>query len=216
MSKSRWTIAAVLATGFLSTAWAVDGVILIDQNRALAGNVTPGDGAGFPITISQPGSYRLTSNLNVPSGFNGIEITSPNVTIDLNGFLVSTPDPISFPPFYFGIHYSGAAIPKYITIRNGNIDGFVVPIQLIANVKCQYCTFTDLITRVPVGASSWDLGNWTRVQNVTAINSSLNVICPSLVTNTVARDISKSFPFPGDPNPASVGSCTFGNNSTTF
>src|SRR5262245_22568311 len=39
-----------------------------------------------PVTISQPGSYRLSSNLNVPSNTNGIEISSNDVTIDLNGF----------------------------------------------------------------------------------------------------------------------------------
>jgi hypothetical protein len=35
------------------------GVVLIDQSRALAGNVTPGDNSGFPVTISQPGTYQL-------------------------------------------------------------------------------------------------------------------------------------------------------------
>ena len=44
-------------------ALAVDGVTLIDQNKALAGSVTPGDTPGFPVTISQPGSYRLSGNL---------------------------------------------------------------------------------------------------------------------------------------------------------
>ncbi len=43
----------------VSPAGAVDGVVLIDQNRALAGNVTPGDTPGFPVTISLSGSYRL-------------------------------------------------------------------------------------------------------------------------------------------------------------
>ena len=55
------TLAALLVTLLAAApaAHAVDGVVLIDQSRALAGNVTPGDTAGFPITISQPGSYRL-------------------------------------------------------------------------------------------------------------------------------------------------------------
>ena len=42
---------------------AADGVVGIDQNSALAGSVTPGDAPGFPVTISQSGSYRLTGNL---------------------------------------------------------------------------------------------------------------------------------------------------------
>ncbi|MFC1602008.1 right-handed parallel beta-helix repeat-containing protein [Pseudomonadota bacterium] len=67
-----------------------DGVILIDQAKAMAGNVTPGDAAGFPVTIGQSGSYRLASNLTVADGTkDGIEITTNNVTVDLNGFSIS-------------------------------------------------------------------------------------------------------------------------------
>ena len=55
--------AGLLAAG---PAAAVDGLILIDQNKALAGNVTPGDTAGFPVSITRSGSYRLTSDLIVP------------------------------------------------------------------------------------------------------------------------------------------------------
>lgn len=79
---------------FASNAYAVDGVVLINQTNALAGNVTPGDTPGFPVTISQPGSYRLSSNLSIPDPgtpigtAGGIEIKSDNVTIDLNGFTI--------------------------------------------------------------------------------------------------------------------------------
>ena len=45
---------------------AVDGVVLINQAAALAGNVTPGDTPGFPVVISVSGSYRLSGNLTVP------------------------------------------------------------------------------------------------------------------------------------------------------
>ena len=47
---------------------ASDGVIEINQARALQGGVTEGDTPGFPVTISQSGSYRLTGNLTVPGG----------------------------------------------------------------------------------------------------------------------------------------------------
>ena len=81
----------VAFTGLLATMssslYAVDGVVLIDQNHALAGNITPGDTPGFPVTISQPGSYKLSSNLTVPDAdTTAIQITSNNVTLDLNGF----------------------------------------------------------------------------------------------------------------------------------
>jgi hypothetical protein len=73
-------------------AFAVDGVVLINQANALAGNVTPGDTPGFPVTISQSGSYRLSSNLVItdPTG-TVIQITADDVTIDLNGFSIIGP-----------------------------------------------------------------------------------------------------------------------------
>ena len=51
----------LLLTGTVP-AFAADGVIEINQARAKAGGVTPGDTPLFPVTISQPGSYRLTGN----------------------------------------------------------------------------------------------------------------------------------------------------------
>jgi hypothetical protein len=60
-----------------------------EQLKAMAGNITPGDTPGFPVTISQPGSYRLDSNLTVPDvNTTAILITANNVTLDLNGFSI--------------------------------------------------------------------------------------------------------------------------------
>lgn len=47
----------------------------------------PGSGAAVHV-ISQPGSYYLSSNIDVPSGKNGLHVTASNVTIDLNGFAI--------------------------------------------------------------------------------------------------------------------------------
>jgi hypothetical protein len=67
-------------------------VVLIDQKHALAGGVTPGDAPGFPVTISQPGSYRLSGNPTVPDlNTTAIHITADRVTLDLNGFSISGP-----------------------------------------------------------------------------------------------------------------------------
>jgi hypothetical protein len=62
----------------------------IDQAKALAGGVTPGDAPGFPVQINKPGSYKLTSNLDVPLHVQAIQVAAPGVTIDLNGFVVSS------------------------------------------------------------------------------------------------------------------------------
>lgn len=75
-----------------TAADAVDGVILIDQNKAMTGGVTPGDTPGFPVSITQPGSYRLVTNLVIADpNTNAIEISANHVTIDLNGFAIMGP-----------------------------------------------------------------------------------------------------------------------------
>jgi parallel beta-helix repeat protein len=71
-------------------AFAVDGLIEINQARALAGGVTASDTAGFPVTLDTARSYILTGNLSVSNAADhGIEITANDVTVDLNGFTVS-------------------------------------------------------------------------------------------------------------------------------
>lgn len=82
-------LATALAGVMSGTARAVDGVVLINQVRALAGNVTPGDAPGFPVTISRAGSYRLASDLTVAgANVDGIYINTNDVTLDLNGFTI--------------------------------------------------------------------------------------------------------------------------------
>ena len=94
MTITTLSIAVLLAA--IGSALAVDGVIEINQARAMAGGVTPGDAPGFPVNISLPGSYRLTSNLDVsgepnPQNVTAISITPSEVTIDLNGFAILGP-----------------------------------------------------------------------------------------------------------------------------
>jgi hypothetical protein len=104
--------------------------IPINQTRASAGGITPGDSAGFPVTISASGSYRLTGNLTVPN-FDGIDITAPDVTIDLNGFTMSGPvtcsgsgSSIVCSPSsgWRGIRTFDPAVR--VVIRNGTVRGF--------------------------------------------------------------------------------------------
>lgn len=122
----------VLALLALTAAGQALAQATIDQNKALAGNVTPGDMPGFPITLSVPGSYKLTGNLVVPGGLNGIEITSDNVTLDLNGFRIAgsgscTRDQASYvvtcsSPSAYGIVVTAGGVTG--TVRNGSVQGF--------------------------------------------------------------------------------------------
>lgn len=87
------SMGAALHWGAIGAAHAVDGMILITQQKAQTGSVTPGDAPGFPVTLSQPGSYRLSGNLTVPDqNTTAIQVTTDNATIDLNGFSILGPN----------------------------------------------------------------------------------------------------------------------------
>src|SRR6266567_1525463 len=104
-------------------ASGVDGTVLINQSTVMAAG-------GFPYMITQPGSYRLSGNLQAPVNTSAIVITGVYVTLDLNGFsincsantgtttiCVSDYDPIR--------NFGGAG---RITIANGVISANTPPI----------------------------------------------------------------------------------------
>ena len=138
MSKNVQTLRFAAAVAFAGAAampaWAVDGVILIDQNKATAGSVTPGDAPGFPVSINQPGSYKLTGDLTVPdANTTAIEINASHVTLDLNGFAILGPtdcsgnlNPCANAGSGHGIttfHGDNVTPAFNITIRNGTVQG---------------------------------------------------------------------------------------------
>jgi hypothetical protein len=117
-------LSALILSCFASTAFAVDGIILIDQARAMAGGVSPSDSPGFPITLSQPGSYRLSGNLNVPPNTAGIVISTSGVTLDLNGFQLAGSGASGSTGIF------AATMHRGITIRNGSVTRFGKGIDL--------------------------------------------------------------------------------------
>jgi hypothetical protein len=131
--KRVFLFSVLIGLAALPQAFAVDGVILISQTTALLGNVTPGDTPGFPVTISQPGSYRLSSNLTVPDGnTTAIQVTSTNVTIDLNGFsiigpVVCTGEPVTScnPSGASGVGIVTSSNTT-VTVTNGTVQGMGV------------------------------------------------------------------------------------------
>src|SRR4051812_47183537 len=143
LRQAHWVAAAALL--FALPASAIDGVTLIDQNRALAGGVTPGDAPGFPISITRPGQYRLSGNLTVPDvDTTAIEVATDHVTIDLNGFVIAGPvDCLPTLPACPGVgNGSGVATvpttlqsPRFnVSVRNGTIQGMGANgIQLIGD-----------------------------------------------------------------------------------
>jgi len=116
------TLVLVLGAG---AANAVDGVIEINDARVVVGGVTPGDAPGYPLTIDQPGSYRLTGQLFVSDPtLNVVEITADHVTLDLNGFAIRCV--VVFTPCVGNGFGSGilAYLASDVTVRNGVIRDF--------------------------------------------------------------------------------------------
>jgi len=123
-----------------SSAFAVDGVIEINQTSVLAGGITPSDSPGYPATIDTSGSYRLTSDLSLPStsGVRGIEIVGGPVTIDLNGFTVLGPG-------------SCAGIPPSCSGAFGTVG---IEISTSQPVRIEGGTLTGLLTAINVTNTS--------------------------------------------------------------
>lgn len=89
-AAARYAAFALFLLAIIPRAHAVDGVTEINQVRALTGAVTPGDTAGFPVTLDHAGSYRLTGNLVVNDpNVTAIIVSVADVTIDLNGFEIA-------------------------------------------------------------------------------------------------------------------------------
>ncbi|MCC6367399.1 MAG: hypothetical protein IT165_28080 [Bryobacterales bacterium] len=115
--------------------YAVDGVVLIDQKAAMGGKVTAMDTPGFPVTISQAGSYRLSGNLVVPdAATTAIQITADDVTLDLNGFSIIGPNVCTANPTrctfsggagigVMAVGPVGVVSPANVRVMNGTVRG---------------------------------------------------------------------------------------------
>ena len=203
-SKVHIVAAFVLAiVSIPSTVLAVDGVILLDQNKAMAGGVTPGDAPGFPITFTQPGSYRLSSNLTVPSGVSAaIQINADGVTIDLNGFTIKGPGVFGSDPFY-GVNSSDRQRTK---IHNGSIVGFVVGLQFAGTA--QYVTLEKLfINATTISGGTTPILGIGAIVGHDAVSHALirevqsegqiQVTCPGLVLDTTGDVVEIKVPYDG-------------------
>lgn len=124
----RWSLFLSLFV-FASTALAVDGVIEINHARALAGGVTPGDEPGYPVTLNQSGSYRLTGNLTMPDkDTTGISAFGDDIVIDLNGFAIKGPNLCAVAPDGLTCGQNGLGLGVHLqgsrgAVRNGIVSG---------------------------------------------------------------------------------------------
>lgn len=185
--KLRIVFAAVVAALALVplTVSAVDGVVLIDQNKALAGGITPGDAPGFPVTIGRAGSYRLAGNLTLPASADGIVIAESGVTLDLNGFSI-----IGAGGNTRGITDDSVARSR-IVVRNGHITGFPSSVRLQASNRV---VIEQLIADPgPVGLAIV-VGPFSRLhQNIAGANGLIQIECPSIATENITDGFVTSF-----------------------
>ncbi|MFO0690027.1 MAG: hypothetical protein U0900_15125 [Myxococcota bacterium] len=89
----RRTLGLVAAFSIVAVAThASDGVLEINQVCATGPGCAAGDAPGFPVSISAPGSYRLTSNLSVDPTTTAIQVSANSVHVDLGGFAIVGPN----------------------------------------------------------------------------------------------------------------------------
>ena len=168
-------LAALAAASAGSTpASAADGLLEINQTCAVQTGCFAGDTAGFPVTITASGSYRLTSNLVVPNeNTAGIQVATDNISIDLAGFEIRGPVVCSGTPLACtpssgtgsGVQRTLATLSG-ISLRNGSIrgmggNGAILGVQSeVTNVRARWNRVDGI--RTDIGSTV--LGN-TAYQN---------------------------------------------------
>ncbi len=109
-------------------ALASDGRIEVSHACAQVG-CFPGDPPGYPVEVTAPGSYLLTSDLLLPDGTSGILLKSNDVHVDLNGFAVRGPAVCAQGACapgagsLVGVGYTGITTAQRASVVNGAIVG---------------------------------------------------------------------------------------------
>lgn len=95
-----------------------EGQLEINAACAAAG-CFPGDAPGLPITLSEPGSYRLTSSINLSDTNDiGIQITADHVDLDLAGFKIAGTNLTATGALFAGTLIVGP-FANHAKVRNG-------------------------------------------------------------------------------------------------
>ncbi len=165
-SSNNFTRLFCLYSFFWSvSALASDGVLEINQACALNGGCFSGDDAGFPVTISSPGSYRLTSSLSVGNPDKlAIDITADRVSLDLNGFAVTICVGV-FCGIGDGNHAIQALVSNELRIHNGLVQGAIKNCIVVGS----HAQLRNLIIKdcgIGIGA-----GSFARISDVAVIDS---------------------------------------------
>jgi hypothetical protein len=129
INRSGWLVAGVLA---LFVVAAMTGVVSggpLDPtgppSSSSSGVRSPGTPiTSVPFTISSSGYYYLTGNLTTAGGFAiGITVNANDVTIDMRGFTLASPDLTDY-----GIFAQPSS--SGITVEHGRFNRFAYPLSL--------------------------------------------------------------------------------------
>ena len=205
MNKTFLLMAALAAP----CAFAVDGIVLINQSTVMAAG-------GFPYVISQPGSYKLSGNLimnttqagnyvgncgGLPSPCDlAIGIGTSNVSLDLNGFTITVVNnTTNLTHFFIAIGevapVTGTAISNgHILLSGAGSASNTAPVGGFHGINLVNSTF-NLIDNISVvggvssstGALSAGLraGKDSVVRRFITDDTSGYPLCPSVVVESV-------------------------------
>ena len=128
LSRARGLLGIAFLMMVAVPVQASDGALEINQTCAVETGCFAGDTPGYPVTIGEAGSYRLTSNLSITADVTGIEISSSYVTLDLGGFQIAGPVSCSGTGIDLTCSARGTSdgvlalsSARYVTIRNGTV-----------------------------------------------------------------------------------------------
>ncbi|MBW1882770.1 MAG: right-handed parallel beta-helix repeat-containing protein [Deltaproteobacteria bacterium] len=123
---------ALLFLALARPAFAVDGVLEINQTCAVQTGCFSGDTAGYPVTIDGTAgrSYRLTGDLIVPDeNTSGIVVSTSDIGIDLNNFTITrsgcegaATDCTPASGFGTGVERD-SPLNRGISVKNGSVTG---------------------------------------------------------------------------------------------
>jgi len=151
---------------------------------------TPGT-AAVQYVINQPGSYYLTGNITAAAFRTGITIQTNDVTLDLNGFVMTGPGGST----YNAIAVVGQVAQNNVVIRNGTLRNWASGVFAPGG----YCEL-DHVRVYGCGANGFQIGSNCKVKDCSAVNNgSIGILLGSfcqvtdcLVSGSVSNGISMS------------------------
>lgn len=151
-----------------SLGLADEGMLEINQTCAVNDGCFAGDSPGFPVEITESGSYVLTGMLEPPSDQHGIFVNADGVSIDFGGFGVKGPESCSDTPvtscsgteITSGVRGNSAS---EVSVSNGRVTG-VPGIGIFLGARARVTDFKF----VENGGKGVAVGEDSRIENVEA------------------------------------------------